>query len=103
MHYLLIYEVADDYLQRREAHRDAHLKLARAAADRGELVLGGAVDAGRGGAMLLFAGASDAAARAFAEADPYVQHGVVKSWRVSEWTTVVGPLAESPVPAKDSQ
>ena len=97
MHYLLICDVADDYLERRGPHRDAHLALARAAAERGELVLGGAVDAGRGGTMLLFKGESPAAAEAFAAADPYVKHGVVTRWRVAEWTTVVGPLAEQRV------
>ena len=103
MHYLLIYDVADDYLERRAAHRDAHLDLARAAADRGELILGGAVDAGRGGAMLLFKGDSPADAIAFAKADPYVKHKVVTKWTVSEWTTVVGDLAEAPVapPARE--
>lgn len=96
MHYLLMYNVVPDYLEKRAAHRDAHLALARAAADRGELVLGGAVDAGKGGALLLFKGDSPAAAEAFAREDPYVKHGVVSEWLVREWTTVVGPLAEQP-------
>ena len=100
MHYLLHYDVADDYLERREPLRAAHLAHARAAAGRGELVLGGAIDAGRGGALLLFVGGSPAAAEAFAAADPYVTGGVVVAWRVSEWTTVVGDLAEAPVPAE---
>ena len=97
MHYLLICDVADDYLEKRTPHRAAHLALAKAAADRGELVLGGAVDAGRGGTMLLFQGDGPAAAEAFAAADPYVKHGVVTRWKIAEWTTVVGPLAASPV------
>lgn len=96
MHYLLIYDVGPDYLEKRAPHRDAHLTLARAAAARGELVLGGAVDGGRAGSILLFKGDSPEAAEAFAKQDPYVKHGVVERWRVSEWTTVVGPLAEQP-------
>jgi uncharacterized protein YciI len=47
----------------------------------------------------LFRGASPAAAEAFAKSDPYVTNGVVKSWRVREWTTVVGADAEVPLPA----
>ena len=39
MHYLLFYDVAPDYLARRGEFRAAHLALAWAAADRGELVL----------------------------------------------------------------
>jgi len=33
----------------------------------------------------------------FAEADPYVLHGLVLRWRVRPWTTVVGAEAASPV------
>ena len=40
--------------------------------------------------MLLFRGASPAAAEAFAKSDPYVRAGIVTNWRIREWTTVVG-------------
>ena len=43
--------------------------------------------------LLLFKGETAAVAENFAKADPYVLNGVVLSWRVREWTTVVGPLA----------
>ena len=98
MHYLLIYEVVPDYVERRAPLRAAHLTLARAAIARGELVLGGALANPADGAVLLFRGDSPAAAQAFAAADPYVLNGLVTSWRVREWTTVVGALAESPLP-----
>jgi hypothetical protein len=39
---------------------------------------------------------SPTAAERFVAADPYVKKGLVKSWRVREWTTVVGPGAEAP-------
>ena len=35
---------------------------------------------------------------AFAKGDPYVQNGLVKSWKVREWTTVVGPDAQVKLP-----
>lgn len=90
MHYLLIYDLAGDYLSRRAAFRREHLELAQRAHERGELILAGALADPADGAVLLFQGASPAAAEAFAEADPYVRNGLVKSWRVREWTTVVG-------------
>ena len=37
-----------------------------------------------------FKGDSPKVAEDFANADPYVLNGVIKSWRVREWTTVVG-------------
>ena len=94
MHYLLIYDVVDDYVQRRAAFRQEHLGLARAAVDRGALVLGGALANPADGAVLLFRGESPAAAEAFARADPYVKNGLVTRWRVREWTTVIGRDAE---------
>ena len=98
MHYLLIYEVVEDYVARRAAFRAEHLAHARRACARGELVLAGALANPVDGAVLLFQGDSPEAAIAFAEADPYVCNGLVTSWRVREWTTVVGADAMSPIP-----
>jgi uncharacterized protein len=98
VHYLLMYDVVSDYVERRAPLRAAHIGLAREAVARGELVLGGAFNP-PDGVMLLFKGDSPAAAEAFAKADPYVINGIVKSWRVREWTTVVGPTAEVKLPA----
>jgi hypothetical protein len=97
MHYLLFYDVADDYLERRPDFRGAHLAYARRAVERGELVLGGALADPVDGAVLLFRGSSASVAKRFAESDPYVTNGLVKRWRVREWTTVVGTEAETPV------
>jgi len=94
-HFLLSYELAPDYLERRPAFRDAHLALAWQAANSGELLLGGAVGDPVESALLLFTNAE--AAAAFAAADPYVSEGLVRSWRVTPWATVVGPTAANPV------
>lgn len=99
-HFLLTYTLAPDYLERRPAFRTEHLDRARAAAARGELLLGGAV-AGADGvpdeALLLFAGENPDAAESFARGDPYVINGLVETWRVREWITVVGEGAAQPV------
>jgi uncharacterized protein YciI len=97
MHYLLMYDVAPDYVDRRGQFRSAHLELARDAVERGEMVLGGALADPVDGAVLLFRGDSPAAAEAFARADPYVANGLVTRWRVRPWTTVIGALAEVPI------
>lgn len=96
MHYLLFYEVADDYVSRRAAFRQAHLELAWQASDRGELILGGALANPVDGAVLLFKGDSPEVAERFALADPYVANGLVKRWYVREWTTVAGRDAATP-------
>ena len=97
MHYLLLYELASDYLERRTPLRPAHLSYAQAAVERGELLVGGALAEPADMAVLLFQSDSPAAAEAFATADPYVVNGLVTSWRVRRWTTVVGPLAAQPI------
>lgn len=96
MHYLLFYEVAEDYVERRAAFRNVHLKLGWEAAERGELVLGGALADPVDGAVLLFKGESSEVAEKFAKADPYVTNGIVKRWYVRAWTTVVGEIAANP-------
>jgi hypothetical protein len=97
VHYLLLYDVVPDYVQRREAHRAAHLKLAWEAHDRGELILGGALCEPVDGAVLLFKGDSPDVAERFAKVDPYVTSGLITRWRVRPWMTVVGDDAASPV------
>ncbi|MGH8778568.1 YciI-like protein [Paraburkholderia sp.] len=97
MHYLMFYELADDYLERRGTYRAEHLKLAWEAEARGEIVLAGALADPVDGAVLLFSGDSPAVAEAFANADPYVRAGLVKRWHVRAWTTVVGEEAATPV------
>jgi hypothetical protein len=89
-HFLLLYDLAPDYLDRRGAFRAEHLALAQAAADRGEIVLAGALADPADRAVLLFTGDGPAAAEAFARADPYVGSGIVTRWHVRAWTTVVG-------------
>lgn len=97
MHYLLFYEVSPDYLERRAAFRAEHLALAWAAHERGELVLGGALEDPVDGAVLFFSGDSPAVAESFVAADPYVKNGLVARWRVRPWKTVVGDGAAFPV------
>ena len=90
MYFALLYEVTDDYLERRAAFRTDHLALAQAAADRGELVVAGAFSDPADSALLIFEGADASVAESFAHADPYVANGLVRSWRVRPWTVVVG-------------
>ena len=98
MHYLLFYDVVDNYAERRTPFRKDHIAHAKAAAARGELVLAGALANPVDGTVLLFKGDSPAAAEAFAKADPYVTNGLVTKWRVREWSTVIGADAQVPLP-----
>ena len=96
-HFLLFYDVVDDYVERRAALRDAHLEKAWNASAAGSLLLAGALANPTDGAVLLFRGDSAMVAEEFAAADPYVINGLVRHWYVREWTTVVGGDAATPV------
>lgn len=97
MHFLLFYEVADDYLARRAEFRQQHLEKAWAASDRGELILGGALTDPADTAVLLFKGDSPEVAEQFAKSDPYVLSGIIKRWYVRQWQTVAGSDAAAPL------
>lgn len=98
MHYLLFYEKAPDHAVREPAHTAAHRAHVFAAVDRGELILGGPLgDPVDGANVLLFQADSPDVVKVFAEADPYVQNGIVTRWRVRKWETVVGKDAAHPL------
>lgn len=88
--FALLYDLVDDYLARRPAHREEHLQLARDAQQRGELVLGGAFAEPADRALLVFRAADRAVVEGFALKDPYVRHGLVTKWEVRAWTVVIG-------------
>jgi len=102
MHFLLFYEVGEDYVARRGEFRNAHLELAWAASGRGELVLAGALADPIDGAVLLFKSDSPAIAEDFAKVDPYVTSGIVKRWHVRQWNTVVGGGCSAPIRPAES-
>ncbi|MCE2798166.1 MAG: YciI family protein [Planctomycetaceae bacterium] len=94
MHYLLIYEVVDQYVERRQPYRQEHLQLAQEFADRGELELGGALADPVDRAILLFKVEDPKRIDEFVSRDPYVRHGLVRSWQVRKWMTVIGKTAQ---------
>ena len=89
MYHLLLYDYVEDAVDKRAPFREEHLGLARAAQERGELVLAGALADPVDGAVLVFK-ADAATVERFARHDPYVRNGVVSRWRVRPWTVVIG-------------
>lgn len=88
--HLLLYHYVDDVEEARQPYRMAHIAAARESAQRGDLVLGGALASPVDGGVLAFSAGE--AAEKFAEADPYVLNGIVTSWTVREWSVVVGSV-----------
>jgi uncharacterized protein len=90
MYYVLLYEVCDDFINRRAPFRPEHLKMLEEAHRRGDLVMAGAFSDPVDGAALVFRGSDPSIVRRFAETDPYVTKGLVTNWRVRGWNVVVG-------------
>jgi uncharacterized protein YciI len=89
-YYLLFYHVVDDYVSRRSAFREEHLRLAREAHRRGELLLGGALTDPADQAVLVFRARERSVVEDFVRNDPYVIQGLVTRWEVRSWAVVIG-------------
>jgi uncharacterized protein len=88
-YYLLRYDVVEDYVARRTPFREEHLRLARDAFERGELILGGALADPPDKAVLVFHCKDKTAVEEFVQNDPYVLNGMVLSWEIRLWNVVI--------------
>jgi uncharacterized protein YciI len=89
-YFALFYDVVNDFVSRRSPYREEHLRLARAAHRRGELVLAGALTDPVDRALLVFRTAERSTVEDFARTDPYVTNGLVSHWEVRPWAVVIG-------------
>jgi uncharacterized protein len=88
-YFLLIYHVVDDYVSRRVVFREEHLRLARSAHDRGELLMGGALANPVDQAILVFRSSDQAVVEEFVRNDPYIANGLVSKWEIRPWSVVI--------------
>jgi uncharacterized protein len=98
MLYMILGTDADDSLKRRASARDAHLARLRALVDEGRLLVAGplpSIDAedpgpaGFDGSLVVAEFESLEAARAWAEADPYIQSGAWTGAQVKPFKAVL--------------
>ena len=99
-YFILFYETADNYVEKRAPFRAQHLELAREAYARGELLLAGALADPADRAVLVFRAPDQETVAAFARRDPYVLNGAVVRWDVRPWNVVIGqdPAEPGPLP-----
>ncbi len=95
-YYALFYDVVEDFVARRTMYRGEHLELVRAAHQRGELLLAGALAEPADRALLIFRVADKRTVEDFAKSDPYVTSGLVTRWEVRPWTVVAGGEEDAP-------
>jgi uncharacterized protein YciI len=88
-YFALFYDTVPDFVARRAGFREDHLRLARDAHARGELLLAGALADPADRALLVFRTEGRERAESFAKSDPYVLNGLVTRWEVRPWNVVI--------------
>lgn len=89
-YFALFYHVVEDFVTRRAAFREEHLRLACEAHRRGDIVLAGALRDPADRALLVFRVRDRSVVEEFARSDPYVVKGLVTRWEVRSWAVVIG-------------
>lgn len=87
-HHLVLYVYADDIAQRRGPYREEHLRRIQVEKDAGRIVMAGAIGDPINGGAMAWTGASPDEIEAFVEGDPYLEAGLIVSYRIEPWTLV---------------
>ncbi|MGC4174145.1 YciI family protein [Demequina sp.] len=96
-HYLLRYQYVVDIGERRGPFRDEHLSRFWQQADAGRVVLAGAAGEAGNEGIIVWSVDDPSEIHEFVTGDPYMTAGLVTSYDVVPWNTVVGDLAANPV------
>lgn len=74
--------------ERRGPYREEHLERIRAGKDAGRITMAGALGNPPSGGAIVFRELDRDQIEEFVDADPYVQAGLVRSWRIEPWNLV---------------
>lgn len=90
VYWLVLYDVVDDYVRRREPFRPQHLHHVQEAHDKGLLVMGGAYADPVDGAAIVFKTDDRSEVERWVHQDPYVVNGLIPAWRAKRWSIGIG-------------
>ncbi len=82
--HLLLYEYVPDMATRRESHREAHLRVLGEEREAGNVPVAGAYDPPTG-AAIVFKGVDREHVERYVARDPYMEAGLITSWRIERW------------------
>lgn len=88
--YVLQYDYVADALEKRKPYRENHLALINSQAEKGNVVLAGAVGNPPTGGLLIFRNLTPNDIEQVAQKDPYVVNGVVEKYSIKPYIAVVG-------------
>jgi uncharacterized protein YciI len=87
-HHILFYDYVENMAERRGPYREAHLARIGGERDAGRVTMAGALGDPPHGAAIVFRDVEPDAIEAFADADPYVEAGLVTARRIELWNVV---------------
>jgi uncharacterized protein len=87
-HVLLLYDYVENMPERRGPYREAHLARILAEREAGRIVMAGALGDPPIGGALVFRGVDAEEMEAFVSDDPYMQAGLITSWRARPWKLI---------------
>ncbi len=87
-HFLLLYVYVDGMAERRGPFREPHLDHIRAEQAAGRVIMAGALGTPPTGGAMVFRGVELDYVERFVAADPYVEAGLVLSYRVEPWNLI---------------
>ena len=88
MYYLLIYNLTENYIQKRQPHRKAHFDHIMAYREKGEFIMGGAYQNEKQ-AALVFKTNSTSVVEDFVKNDPYFLNGLITEYEIEAWNVVI--------------
>lgn len=91
MYYALTYQLCENYMDKRTAHRGPHFEHLTSYKSKGHFLMGGAFD-DQESALLIFTVDDPDVIEEFAKTDPYVINGVVTKWSYRKWNMVTGDV-----------
>lgn len=97
MHYLLRYRYVEGIDSLREPYRDEHLRRLWEQADAGHVVIGGGAGDPVSEGIIVWSVDDPTVIHDFVTGDPYMTAGLITSYDVVPWRTVIGELADNPL------
>ena len=97
MHYLLRYAYVEGIDSLREPYRAEHLSRFWTQVDAGRVVLGGGAGDPVSEGIIVWHVEDPQVIHDFVKHDPYMTAGLITSYDVVPWRTVIGVLADNPL------
>ena len=86
--HLLIYDYVEDIAERRGPYRDGHLANIGLEQAAGRISMAGAIGDPIVGGAMAWQNATADQIEAFVQADPYLEAGLIASYRIEPWSLV---------------